>query len=85
MAQEKIFKCGGKTSEMIGGGDMLTLTRRIGEEVRIGKDLRVKLVSIKGKQVRLGFYGDDNIEIFREEIFEKIKREQADILERKLK
>ena len=51
---------------------MLIFTRRIGEEIRIGNDIRVKIVDIKGKQVRLGIEAPPEVIIHREEIFLRI-------------
>ncbi len=51
---------------------MLIFTRRIGEEIRIGNDIRVKIVDIKGKQVRLGIDAPPEVIVHREEIFLRI-------------
>lgn len=49
---------------------MLVLSRKEGERVRIGKDILVAVVSIRGDSVRLGFKAPAQIEIMREEIKE---------------
>ncbi len=51
---------------------MLIFTRRIGEEIRIGNDIRVRIVDIKGKQVRLGIEAPPEVIVHREEIFLRI-------------
>ncbi len=51
---------------------MLIFTRRIGEEIRIGDDIRVRIIDIKGKQVRLGIDAPPQITIHREEIYQRI-------------
>ena len=56
---------------------MLILTRRIGEIIRIGDDVTVTVLGIKGNQVRLGVEAPRDVEVHREEIFERIKRERA--------
>jgi carbon storage regulator len=56
---------------------MLILTRRIGENLRIGDDVVVTVLGVKGNQVRLGVEAPKNIPVHREEIFERIKRERA--------
>lgn len=56
---------------------MLILTRRIGENLRIGDDVVVTVLGVKGNQVRLGVEAPKSIPVHREEIFERIKRERA--------
>jgi carbon storage regulator len=51
---------------------VLIFTRRIGEEIRIGNDIRVKIVDIKGKQVRLGIEAPAEVIVHREEIYLRI-------------
>jgi carbon storage regulator len=47
---------------------MLVLSRKIGEEIVIGDNIRVTVVSIRGNQVRLGFSAPDEIPIQRAEL-----------------
>jgi len=56
---------------------MLILTRRVGETIRIGDDVSVTVLAVKGNQVRVGIAAPKNIAVHREEIFERIKLEQA--------
>lgn len=56
---------------------MLILTRRIGENVRIGDDVVVTVLGVKGNQVRLGVEAPKSVPVHREEIFERIKRDRA--------
>jgi len=56
---------------------MLILTRQIGENLRIGDDVVVTVLGVKGNQVRLGVEAPKSIPVHREEIFERIKRERA--------
>ncbi len=51
---------------------MLIFTRRIGEEIRIGDNIRVRIIDIKGKQVRLGIDAPPEVIIHREEIYLRI-------------
>ena len=51
---------------------MLTLTRKIGESVCIGDDIRVVVKEVKGKQVRLGIAAPRDIYVCREELYRKI-------------
>ena len=51
---------------------MLVLTRRHGESVRIGSEVRVTVVASTGGQVRIAIDAPEEIGIFREEIFERV-------------
>jgi carbon storage regulator len=57
---------------------MLILTRRVGESVRIGTEVTVTVLEVKGSQVRIGVDAPKNVAVHREEIYERIKRENAD-------
>lgn len=56
---------------------MLVLTRRVGECIRIGDDVRVTILGGKGNQVRIGVDAPRDVEVHRGEIYERIKREVA--------
>ena len=56
---------------------MLILTRRVGETVMIGEDVTVTVLGVKGNQVRIGVNAPREVAVHREEIFERIKREEA--------
>jgi carbon storage regulator len=47
---------------------VLVLSRRVGEEVVIGDNIRVTVLDIRGNQVRLGFTAPGNIVIRRSEL-----------------
>lgn len=51
---------------------MLVLTRRHGESIRIGSDVRVTIVALTGGQVRIAIDAPEEVGIFREEIFEQV-------------
>ena len=57
---------------------MLILTRRVGESVVIGEDVTVTVLGVKGNQVRIGINAPKTVAVHREEIFERIKREQSE-------
>ena len=57
---------------------MLILTRRVGETVMIGNDVTVTILGVKGNQVRVGVNAPRDVAVHREEIFERIKREEQD-------
>lgn len=55
---------------------MLILTRRVGETVMIGDDVAVTVLGVKGNQVRVGVNAPKEVSVHREEIYERIKREE---------
>lgn len=55
---------------------MLILTRRIGEVLRIGDDVSITVLGIKGNQVRIGIDAPKDVSVHREEIYQRIKNEE---------
>jgi carbon storage regulator len=47
---------------------MLILTRKVGETIRIGDDVTVRVLGVRGGQVSLGFVAPGEVRIFREEV-----------------
>ena len=54
---------------------MLILTRKSGEGIRIGDDIRVVVLEVKGNQVRIGIEASASMPVHRDEVYEKIKSE----------
>lgn len=54
---------------------MLVLTRKVGEGIAIGDDVKIVVMQVKGKQVRLGIKADPTTMVHREEVYHKIKEE----------
>ena len=54
---------------------MLILTRRVGETLMIGDEVTVTVLGVKGNQVRIGVNAPRDVSVHREEIYDRIKRE----------
>jgi carbon storage regulator len=55
---------------------MLILTRRIGESLMIDDDVKVMVLGVKGGQVRIGIEAPKQVTVHRQEIYDKIQREE---------
>lgn len=53
---------------------MLILTRRIGETLKVGDDVDVTILGVKGNQVRIGVNAPSKIAVHREEVYSKIQK-----------
>ena len=56
---------------------MLILTRRVGETITIGSNVTVTVLGVKGAQVRIGINAPRDVEVHREEIYERIRQERS--------
>ncbi|OOP56984.1 MAG: carbon storage regulator [Candidatus Brocadia carolinensis] len=54
---------------------MLVLTRKLGESITIGDEIKVTIIDCQGKQIKLGIVAPKHVKVHREEIFEKIQEE----------
>ena len=54
---------------------MLMITRKVGERIVVGDDVIVAVVEIRGQTVRLGIEAPRALPVYREEIWEEVKRE----------
>ena len=59
------------------GYTVLTLTRKSGECIRIGDDIRVVIRDVRGRQVRIGIDAPSDVPIHREEIYLRIRQENS--------
>ena len=55
---------------------MLVLTRKVGESLIIGDNIKITICAVNNSQIRVGIQAPKDIEIHREEIYEKIKKEK---------
>lgn len=54
---------------------MLILTRKSDESIMIGNNIKIKVLKVQGNQVHIGIEAPKEFSIYREEIFEQIRRE----------
>jgi carbon storage regulator len=54
---------------------MLVLTRKLGESIRIGDDIIVKVVDLDSRHVKLGIEAPKSVSVNRQEIYERIQIE----------
>ena len=54
---------------------MLILTRRLGESITIGDNIKVSVLGVSGRQVRLGIDAPSNVVVHREEVYVRIQEE----------
>ena len=54
---------------------MLILTRKLGESITIGDNIKVTVLGVYGRQVRLGVEAPIEVVVHREEIYVKIQQE----------
>jgi len=54
---------------------VLVLTRKLGESIVIGENIRVTVIDVHGKQVRLGVEAPRDVSVHRGEVYERIVEE----------
>jgi carbon storage regulator len=57
---------------------LLILTRRVGETIKIGNDIAVTVLGVKGNQVRVGVAAPADVAVHREEIYERIRSQASE-------
>ena len=56
---------------------MLVLSRNVGQDIIIGDDVVIKVLGVKGNQVRIGVSAPKQTSIHRSEVYDRIKAEKA--------
>ncbi len=54
---------------------MLILTRKLGETIRIGNEVRITILDVKGKNIRMGIDAPTDVTVHREEVYQMIKQQ----------
>lgn len=60
---------------------MLALTRKSGESIVIGNDIEIKILEVKGDQVKLGIEAPRSVPIYRKEIYIQIQESNKEAIE----
>ncbi len=63
------------------GKQMLILTRRPGESLYLGDNIKLKILSVQGKQIKIGLEVPEDMTVYREEVYLKIKEQNKQALE----
>jgi carbon storage regulator len=61
---------------------MLVLSRQKDESIMVGDDVEITIVDVRGDKVRLGITAPKEIPVHRREVYEAIKREKEEKIER---
>lgn len=57
---------------------MLILSRKIDEKIKIGNDITITLIEVRGDQVKIGVEAPRNVKVYRQEVFEAIQSENKE-------
>lgn len=55
---------------------MLLLTRKVGEKLRIGDDVTISVLGVRGGQIRIGIDAPRHVKVDREEVYQRILGER---------
>lgn len=61
---------------------MLILTRKSDESIIIGNNIKVKILKVQGNQVHLGIEAPRDLSVYREEIYEQIRKENVNAVQK---
>ena len=54
---------------------MLILTRKLNESIRIGNEIKLTILDVKGKQIKVGVDAPPNVTVHREEVYQMIRKQ----------
>jgi len=57
---------------------VLILTRKVGESIMIGESVEVKILGLRAGQIKIGIDAPRDLEVHRQEIYERIRAERDD-------
>jgi carbon storage regulator len=56
---------------------MLVLSRRVGESLIIGNDVKVTMIEVEGGQIKLGICAPKEVAVHRQEVHQRIKMNES--------
>ncbi|WP_027185731.1 carbon storage regulator CsrA [Desulfovibrio inopinatus] len=60
---------------------MLILTRRPGESIHLGDDIKITVLGVQGKQIKIGLEVPDDVQVYREEVYLRVLEQNRKALE----
>ncbi len=57
---------------------MLILSRKINEKIKIGEDITLTILEVRGDQVKIGVEAPKDVKVFRQEVYESIQKENME-------
>ncbi|MFZ7172139.1 carbon storage regulator CsrA [Avibacterium avium] len=54
---------------------MLILTRKVGESLLIGDEISITILSVRGNQIKVGVNAPKEVSVYREEIYQRMKKQ----------
>ena len=57
---------------------MLILSRKVDEKIKIGDNITITLIEVRGDQVKIGVEAPKNVKVFRQEVFNAIQTENRE-------
>lgn len=56
---------------------MLILSRKTDQQIKIGDDITLTIIEVRGDQVKIGVEAPKDVKVFRQEVFNAIKSENT--------
>lgn len=56
---------------------MLVLTRKLGQSIKIGDDVEIVVLEVRGEQVRIGIRAPKTVAVHRKEVYDQIHPDEA--------
>ncbi|MBQ2313658.1 MAG: carbon storage regulator CsrA [Treponema sp.] len=54
---------------------MLILSRKVDEKIKIGNDITLTIIEVRGEYVKVGVEAPKNVKVFRQEVLDAIQSE----------